>query len=244
MIRKIAAAAALLLSAGAVSAADLPSSTGASLKDGPVTNGSWAGLYLGANLGYAWDANLGFSNSYTTTSDPSPINNLSAGIAPEGLFAGGQIGYNFQRANNLLWGIETDLQWANITDSGSIACSSSTKGSCDTVAGSIKASIDYFGTLRGRVGYIQGPLLPYITGGFAYAGLSQRASGTPWTASGDTVVPGWTVGAGVEYKVTDHWSVKGEYLFLDFPNIAIGTSTAQDFEVSAVRLGVNYKLGN
>ena len=234
MIRKIAAAAALLLSAGAVSAADLPSSTGASLKDGPVTNGSWAGLYLGANLGYAWDANLGFSNSYTTTSD------LSAGIAPEGLFAGGQIGYNFQRANNLLWGIETDLQWANISDSGSI-CKAS--GTC-AGNGTIKASIDYFGTLRGRVGYVQGPLLPYITGGFAYAGISQRASGTPWTASGDTVVPGWTVGAGVEYKVTDHWSVKGEYLFLDFPNIAIGTSTAQDFEVSAVRLGVNYKLGN
>ena len=235
MIRKIAAAAALLLSAGAVSAADLPSSTGASLKDGPVTNGSWAGLYLGANLGYAWDANLGFSNSYTTTSD------LSAGIAPEGLFAGGQIGYNFQRANNLLWGIETDLQWANISDSGSI-CKAS--GTC-AGNGTIKASIDYFGTLRGRVGYVQGPLLPYITGGFAYAGVSQRASGTtPWTASGDTVVPGWTVGAGVEYKVTDHWSVKGEYLFLDFPNIAIGTSTAQDFEVSAVRLGVNYKLGN
>ena len=230
MIRKIAAAAALLLSAGAVSAADLPGSAGTSLKDGPVTNYSWAGLYLGANLGYAWDANLGFEKSYDTK--------LSAGIAPEGVFAGGQIGYNFQRPNGILWGIETDLQWANVSDSGSICSATSCTGN-----GSIKASIDYFGTLRGRVGYLQGSLLPYITGGFAYGGFSQRTSGTPWTASGDTIEPGWTVGAGLEYKLSDHWGVKGEYLFLDFPNIAIGTSSAQDFEVSVVRVGVNDKIG-
>jgi len=231
MIRKIAAAAALLLSAGAVSAADLPGSAGTSLKDGPVTNYSWAGLYLGANLGYAWDANLGFEKSYKDTK-------LSAGIAPEGVFAGGQIGYNFQRSNGLLWGIETDLQWANIRDSGSMTCSPG----C-SATGDIKATIDYFGTLRGRVGYLQGPLLPYITGGFAYGGFSQRATDANWSASSSTVEPGWTVGAGVEYKLSDHWGVKGEYLFLDFPNIAIGTSSAQDFEVSVVRVGVNYKIG-
>ena len=81
-------------------------------------------------------------------------------------------------------------------------------GPSGTVSGSAGSKVDYFGTVRGRVGWTNGPLLLYVTGGFAYGDVTSSISGS---ASGSldgslnlsrkNHHTGWTVGGGVEYGV-------------------------------------------
>ncbi len=59
---------------------------------------------------------------------------------------------------------------------------------------------------------------------------------------------GWTVGAGLEWGFTDHWSAKIEYLYVDLGdgNLRAG-STNFNFQPTGltdniVRAGVNYRF--
>jgi outer membrane immunogenic protein len=63
---------------------------------------------------------------------------------------------------------------------------------------------------------------------------------------------GWVAGAGIEYKLLDHWLLRAEYLHYDFGKVqnlvnsinlttAIDTFTART-TVDAVRGGVSYKF--
>ena len=74
--------------------------------------------------------------------------------------------------------------------------------------GSANANLSWFGTVRGRVGYLITPtLLIYGTGGFAYGQVDAWG-----LASTNT---GWTAGGGVEWMFAPHWSAKVEYLYVD-----------------------------
>ncbi len=152
---------------------------------------------------------------------------LDAGISsPEGGFGGGQIGYNFQRGN-IVFGLETDFQGGDISAS---------------TAGVGTSKMDWFGTVRGRVGYSFDRALVYATGGFAYGDVNNF--GTSETQDG------WVVGGGVEYKITPKWSAKAEYqyLSLDATNASgagrLGDGELDRTEVHTFRVGVNYFVGN
>ena len=130
-------------------------------------------------------------------------------------------------------------------------------------------SVDYFGTVRGRLGYNLGGTLLYLTGGFAYGGVNTSSTYADYTSpstlnlhgrvSNSETLTGWTAGAGVEYKISPSWSLKGEYQFVDLGSISagpgatfIGSSTtptspqyalnsrSQQVEFNTVRVGVNY----
>jgi len=87
-------------------------------------------------------------------------------------------GYNFLR-KDLMWGIEGDIG-----------------------AGSIfNDDLSYIATLRGRIGKPFGDALPYITGGFAVAGVKSKSGNSPYKAS--NAQPGFVIGGGFE-KVLAH----------------------------------------
>lgn len=65
---------------------------------------------------------------------------------------------------SMVVGIEADLQSGGIGDSAA--------GS----VGTFKSDIDYFGTVRGRIGYTADRTLYYVTAGFAYGGVANRAA--------------------------------------------------------------------
>jgi outer membrane immunogenic protein len=110
-----------------------------------------------------------------------------------------------------------------------------------------------FGTVRGRVGVtITAPLLAYITGGLAYGQVSHATNfsetftgacfcGPNPAASAVTsrFQAGWTVGGGLEWLLTQHWSVKGEYLYYDLGGVSGATQLTQ---LNAA--GVNFFGGN
>jgi outer membrane immunogenic protein len=187
------------------------------LKDGPAPvytpAQSWTGFYLGVNGGYGW------TNSDYYDSSPS------------GGFGGGQIGYNWQGALGLgspwVLGIEADLQGSGISDS----------------YGGYEVGLNYFGTVRGRVGYAIDRTLLYVTGGYAYGEVEFKDG--RWSAS-DTQT-GYVIGGGLEYKLNPAWSLKGEYQFVSLdakdPDWSLHDYSDRS-EVHTLRVGLNYHVGH
>ena len=134
-IASLVAGAAML--ATSVSAADLgsPNRRG-SIKDGPVEYQrafSWTGLYIGAQVGYGWG---------NTTAESGPLTsfNQTYDYDTNGAVGGGHLGYNWQ-AQNLVFGIETDIEASGISGGG--------RGS---LGFQHDTDINWIGSLRGRLG--------------------------------------------------------------------------------------------
>lgn len=189
----------------------------------PPAQPSWAGFYLGVNLGYGWGSGSG------TLYAPGAIAISGSG---DGILGGAQFGYNWQ-IDPWVFGLETDFQGTGID------------GSITGTGFAATTHTPWFGTIRGRVGYSVDRWLFYLTGGGAY--LKNDASGTlTGTAfSGSSIGWTWTVGGGVEAKLWphSHWSAKLEYLYVGTPSsvpLPPGTTVSGSTELNIVRAGLNY----
>ena len=174
---------------------------------------SWTGAYVGLNGGLGWGR--------SSFSSPFP-----AAFDTTGGLDGGTLGYNWQDGR-IVFGIEGDIDWANIR--GSAACAGTV---CST-------RNDWLGTVRGRLGYDLGRFMPYITGGLAAGNIRSNIAGV---GTSDTTKAGWTVGGGIEAAFARNWSAKLEYLYVDFGRGgAIAGSSARATE-NVVRAGLNYRF--
>jgi outer membrane immunogenic protein len=247
-----AAALAASLASPAVRAADLPWRKSPSAEPPPVV--SWTGFYLGVNNGFGGgvlDANVDLANPFLLTST-STANRAS------GFFAGGEAGYQLQLPNNLVLGVETDAQWAYLKASHQATGYAST-GAAGYSYANINNSLDWFGTTRLRVGYSFGRLLPYVTGGVAYGGVSangqQVAGGVVVGGSSSQTNVGWTAGAGLDYALSPNLSARAEYLYLQLQNASgpavgyapglppfVGAFSTGSFGVHILRTGINWKF--
>jgi outer membrane immunogenic protein len=169
---------------------------------------------------------------------------------PQGGLGGVQAGYNWQ-FGQVVAGVEGDFSWADIKQlsvTSGILTNLQT-GAQFPVAREVK--FDDLATVRARLGYVIFPgVLAYATAGGAWG----HSSGTFWAVGGsfsDTSTPdgfGWTAGAGIEYKLTEHVLLRGEYLHYGFsafsydrPHINPRTvSGATDIDVA--RAGPSYKF--
>ncbi len=212
-----------------------------------VDNYSWAGFYAGINGGYGW-SNSGNAIQY----NGGIVDSDSSGRSqPSGGFGGGQIGYNFQ-AGSFVYGLEADFQGGSIGDrtTGFTAVNGYDYNTHEDV--------DWFGTVRGRLGYAFGRTLIYGTGGFAYGDVHQRAlindpvSGNSALLRNSDIHTGYSVGGGIEYKLTPAWSLKGEYQYIDLGSEKLSgadslanpvATNALDTNFSVVKLGLNYRFG-
>lgn len=212
---------------------------------------SSAGFYLGVNGGYGGENGLPFTNSVYNITNVPPTNysTLIGASTIAGGFGGGQLGYNFQ-FGSFVAGFETDIQGSNIMGSGSqtainpmgtstVACGAPGTGIYNGVCTAKNGlDVDWFGTVRGRLGYAWGGTLLYVTGGFAYGGVKLSDSWAnnvnenpslpngPGTyagrASSNLTQTGWAAGAGIETKLAPNWSLKGEYQFVDLGTVSAG----------------------
>jgi outer membrane immunogenic protein len=255
----LAAASLAALSVGSAFAADLPSRKAAPVYvPPPPPPPLWTGFYVGVNVGGSWSANsvnpnslAPYANNATGAVTFLPGNN-SGGNTAGGVIGGGQIGYNYQIGSFLL-GLETDFQGSSMNSGGANNYAVYPGGGSFagpvgslwvplTSGGNNGVALNWFGTVRGRAGYLITPtLLAYATGGFAYAGLSANANGYSNTRTG------WTVGGGGEWLFLPNWSAKVEYLYTQLP----GGGTQGTFgwtwgsnritpSYHTVRAGVNY----
>jgi outer membrane immunogenic protein len=172
---------------------------------------NWSGIYIGVNGGYSFG---------TTTT----VGGDAGGLSTNGIVAGGTIGGNFQ-AGAFVFGAEGDFDWDNIKRSPSAVCPV------------CQLSSAWLATIRGRVGVAFDRILIYGTGGAAFQSLDFS---TPFT-SAITNPLGWTGGGGVEFAITPNWSVKAEYLFVDFNNKP-STITIFSLTENILRGGVNFRF--
>ena len=246
-----------LTAMGQVMAADLEARPYVKAPPPVVAAYNWAGFYAGLNGGYGWGRSTGdlVANS-GGIAIPAAIAGgtipTSLGVRPEGWLGGGQVGYNWQY-NQAVLGIEADIQASGIKQSVGIARAAAVGLLPTFNTGS--SELDWFGTVRGRIGYAWNTVLIYATGGLAYGGVSDRATvGTapppPFgSGSNGSTRVGWTAGGGVEWAFRPSWSVKGEYLHMDLGSANTTVVFPADFLVyrfqhqyDIVRVGFNYKF--
>ena len=206
---------------------------------------NWEGLYVGAHIGGAWgtDKVTDVDGDWGHYVRGASFNNDATGV-----FGGGQIGYNFQRGN-FVFGPEVDLGYMNL--SHTVGQPGSPTFATSTVDGGFYADV------TGRLGYTFNRALVYAKGGYAYYGgdianYSESADVKHVSGNG---MNGWTVGAGVEYKLSPVWSLKAEYQHFDFGsltntfsrdfssacgNYPTACSYKNEVTVNSVKVGVNY----
>jgi outer membrane immunogenic protein len=213
---------------------------------------NWTGPYAGFHIGYGWsdaDTNLsvvGFGQSL-------PLSTLSPG--PGGAVGGLQAGYNYQMGCFVV-GIEADFSGSGISGTANVSPVTGYTFGVMTA----HESINWFGTLRPRLGYIVMPnVLVYATGGLAYGDVSysgnvsaQPVINIQYPASLSTTKVGWALGGGVEYALCRNWTIKAEYMYMDLGNESaiVGSippgvgEVGYDWKTTAniFQIGMNYKF--
>jgi outer membrane immunogenic protein len=241
-----------------------------------VVDPGWRGFYVGVNVGYSW-GNSDTDVSYATFPGgvpivPPPGSIISGSFDIDGVIAGLQAGYNWQH-DKWVFGIEGDFQWSGQKGSGDFLCHSTIIGGpClpgltflpPGVGGttlSLDQKLQWFGTLRGRVGILPAPTwLLYVTGGLAVGKIKTDATLSGFTpaavpvsasASDSETNAGWTLGAGIEGVISGKWTGKIEYLYIDFGDVSgnvalpvpgIQASYTSHITDNIVRVGLNYRF--
>jgi outer membrane immunogenic protein len=256
MIRKLSALGASLaaLCSTVALAADLP------VAPPPVAYipYNWSGIYIGANLGLGGDR---FQYPFSIAIPAAPaFANGNASITSSGIIGGGQIGYNWEFANNFVLGFETDFDGAAIRGKVTANLNGIAAATPFGAAAQVGSRINYIGTVRGRIGYAWDRFMVYGTGGFAYGQVNSAVSASAaalgvgavsFTTSQNNSRTGFAIGGGFEYAITHNLTLKTEYLYVNLGTNSIlnqnlfgvvGVNINQKTQANIARAGINYKF--
>src|SRR5260370_11075619 len=154
---------------------------------------SWAGPYVGINVGYS----AGKSKTDAVFSDPTGAPLFTTGSTDNlnGVIAGFQGGYNWMASSWLMAGIEADIQLSTQNTTPTFICPRAifNPGIGDLITSFDRAQkLDWFGTVRGRLGATVTPeTMAYLTAGAAVADIKTAgtvAGFSPFDTSGNPVV--------------------------------------------------------
>jgi outer membrane immunogenic protein len=241
----------------------------------------WPGFYIGGHIGGAF-GNIDVTDTYDYVGDPVK----ESSFRTPGLLTGIQVGYNLQ-SGNIVYGVEAELGFMNLSGSKSTDLPPPDDYRGDIRQGQLTGKYSteggIYGDLTARVGYANDNVLFYVKGGAAFLNANFQANyvgancstvddprynhcGAPNPSTfnfetSDTLL-GWTAGFGVEYALSNSWSVKIEYQHFDFGNVNLDHNGTYkftshpccdpsklkgdaDFDVTVdtVKLGVNYQIG-
>ena len=229
----------------------------------PIYN--WTGCYLGANVG----GQYGLDEVTTTTS----VNNFTgAGAAfldgltpttihPQGVIGGVQGGCNAQFAGFVI-GFEADASWLYGVQSRTVTVGAGAPApflAGDFMTNEVKAT--FLSTARARAGVALDRVLLFVTGGAAFGTVKTTdtlgTGGGAFVSTTNTTAnrTGWTVGAGLEYAMTQNWLFKAEYLYVDLGSFDApiacvpacvdvnDTTVHHKYTDHVARIGINYKFG-
>ena len=241
---------------------------------------TFGGAYIGLNAGTTWGSASYATDPgcppqpvdavFCNAPDPSSVNGAAVAASGTGdlsstRFTGGiQGGYNWQYGN-IVYGGEADFGVFDFGKSTNVAGAFPLAFAGTTYALTESMSTDWLVTLRGRIGYAVLPhLLLYGTGGLALTDFTFSSSysdnanngivtgGTGFGESSD-VKAGWVVGGGGEWLLDGRWSIKAEYLYLDFGSMGVAVPTSNspaftqtmfvdaDLSAQVARVGINYR---
>ena len=202
----------------------------------PVPVYNWTGIYLGINGGYGF----GQQTPGSLFGDSFSAFNYNGNGWLGGLTAGAQI-----QSGHTVMGLEADIDWANITGSGTgpVAFNGAPIGTA-----TLSSSLSSISTARARVGYALDNWLFYATGGLAVTNEKSNLTGpvgficgtgafnSPPCGSLADLHLGLAAGAGVEYGITQNLSAKAEWLW-------VGAGAGNTLKENMLRAGVNWRFG-
>jgi outer membrane immunogenic protein len=216
-------------------------SAGAALAQG---QGPWGGSYVGLSGGIA-----SVDNKITQV-EGNEFEKPSYSNTGRGFFGGIFFGHNIQWGSVVAGG-EADFSLASVRKKSF--------EQADPDDG-MSSRLDAFSTVRGRLGFAaSSSLLVYATGGVALGQFNQIAGDTDPSPSGgkkwdkvdtsgmrDHWKVGWAAGGGVEMMILGNWTVRGEYLHVDFGTALSGNDYNLKDKYSNSghfgRLAVGYKF--
>lgn len=202
----------------------------------------WNGLYAGLHLG-------GGTSSYQManfTINDGNAQDYNFGNA-DTTIAGVHLGYDYQFANNLVVGIGGEYSKLKSDMDMEITGIQGTKVEGNWIAG-----------VNARVGYAISDVLIFAKAGYAIADMegtyrrARRIDGElVWAGASDkSRLSGWSIGGGVEYAMTKHISLSGEY---SFTNLRKGGFETPELNggiykwdskprIDQIKLGINYRF--
>src|SRR5665213_43397 len=213
---------------------------------------SWTGFYVGASLGgvqHSASTDYGAANAWDTGYSGGPVNSSAVGG-----IAGGQIGYNYQ-IRNFVIGVEGDL-------SGLFGTSKTLSGGwpdcgAPTCLATASTEVQGFASVRARFGFdIMNGTLVYATTGIGWMKLNDNfnvtgTSGKNGNFSSTKWAPAFVAGGGIEQRINNNWSVRGEVLWAKSETTSASPTDLSYFslttpavnyshELVIVRIGLNY----
>jgi outer membrane immunogenic protein len=246
LISSLAGAAFSFAASGFAFAADMAVKAPPAPPPPPVYN--WTGWYFGVNAGASFGrAKTDFNVTNVTLTGFTACCVLPTGFAssdvlePSGFIGGGQIGYNWQYSPLIVVGLEADFQGAlerdsiNLSNPFNVRSLNTGDFAVGTTVRDYSTKIEWFGTVRGRIGYVwgNGNVLSYVTGGLAYGRVDFEGTSTV-SGAVDSAFPfsitqvigphshvntGWVVGYGTEGVIdfwgARNWTWKIEGLYMD-----------------------------
>ena len=206
----------------------------------PPPPATWAGFYVGIDGGAVrHDAEFNDLSDFLSISTKST--SKSGGVF------GGHAGYNFQD-RSFVYGVEADVSWV-----GAKATETWGFPSLNNQTFPQSQDVPWVATFRGRMGIDYESTLFYITGGLAVGKVKNSFSGvcavnsacfdvpagaTFASFSEDTTRVGWTAGVGVEHMFSSHWTVRGEFRYVDLGRSSVGCTPAL---VTGCAANINYR---
>jgi outer membrane immunogenic protein len=255
-LHKIAFAALAVFASSSAFAADLPPppmapvQAPAAFLPAPLPY-NWTGWYIGGNLGWGWsnvnltDVGPGFPPGAGQVFPLGSTTNFSQ----NGFLGGGQLGFNYQ-INQWVVGLEGDFDYTAIDNKQS--------GNIGPITFNQSYKDPWTATVAARFGWAFDRVLVYGKAGGAWMQEKYNTTASDGSQAGGTFSRwGWTVGAGVEYGITNYVTAKVEYDFMDFGDqnqnltansIDQGTGTItgdtnkSSLNASVVKAGINVLL--
>jgi outer membrane immunogenic protein len=225
---------------GAALAADLPIIEQPVFVEPPVIY-NWTGVYIGLQGGYAWGDS---SFDVRDTDTPPDFQPFTVNTDPSGFIGGGHAGALYQ-FNNIVVGIEGDVEYNGMEDSGR----ANVFDFAGNRLGRLDVDVDYnmSASVRGRVGLAFDRYLLYATGGYAYASIDHiftaRGGGDVEVLTFDEGFNGWTAGGGLDAFVTQNLSAGLEYRYtsLEDKTFRFGDAAIEtDHDFHAIRARASF----
>jgi opacity protein-like surface antigen len=206
---------------------------------------NWNGFHVGGSIG-----GLRAESEQTLAFNAFGVG--TGRVTPEaaGILAGGEVGYDFQFGSFVV-GVAGNFHWSNARGSRACTAAVGLVYTCET-------EVDLLTTVTGRLGYALDRSLFYVKGGVAFADVTERLDANSGNQTvGGAVLPsfaanyaseGWTIGAGMEFALTNNVSAKAEYMHYELdrqrgrlPAAAVAASSAQH-SGDLVLVGLNFRF--
>jgi len=226
----------------------------------PIVSDEWSGPYVGLQAGYVkGKGTINLTEIYKDKRPVAVFKEKKLYYDPFTLKPGGFIGGIFAGVNrkmdnsDVVLGIEAALNYTNIKKKKSPLYLNGDELNGQSYTLKQKWDVAFYG----RVGMLMGEdknLMPYLLAGIAgcklYGGMTKNGV-TKW--DNDTLT-GWTVGAGLEYKINKKWHVRVQYRYTDYGSATFAhdfssgmisdkyTAKVKKYKTNSIMFGISYNF--